>query len=168
MKYGGMVLIILMLGSLLYNGDKVIQLISKTPTYSYSSGHNNQLLPLIETAQGFSRQTSQIEQLTKMLDRLNQATQARNGDVNLISLPIVAKTEEQEPVAAPVKRRTPKKFKYSVTMVYVSPTDKYAVIDGDFAREGETLTNGAKVISISKGTVVLLKQGVKQTVRISG
>jgi len=165
MKFSGLILIVLMAASLLYNGNKVLELNQRPQAYAFSAG-SNELTPFIQAAQGFSNQSPQIEKLIVMLDQLNKATQANAEYSNLISLPVVADME-QEPVAAPVKRARVIKYNYVLTMVFVSPTDKYAVIDGSFAREGETLANGAKVLSISKGSVIVSKQGVRQTVHMT-
>ncbi len=165
MKYSGLILIVLMVTSLLYNGNKILELDNRSQHYAYSAGYN-EMSPLIQTAQGFSGQSPQLEQLIGMLDQLNEAAPLSAEYSNLISLPFVTDIS-QDAVAAPVIRNRIVEYNYELTMVFVSPTDKYAVIDGNFAREGETLANGAKVLSISKGTVTLSKQGIRQTVRIT-
>jgi hypothetical protein len=164
MKFSGLILIAVMLASMVFNANEVLEVNSRRPVLHMQQGES--LAPLIQNAQTLSKQAPQLEALIAQLDKINKISNSEPAFANLISLPVVPEEAVQEPVAGPVVRKRTAHFNYKVTMVYVSPTDKYAVIDGDFAREGETLANGAKVISIAKGQVVLLKQGVRQTVKI--
>lgn len=165
MKYSGLILIVLMAASLFYNGNKILELDNRGQPYPYSAGHD-ELSTLIKTAQGFAIQSPQLENLIVMTDQFNDAPQLGHEYSNLISIPFVTEIPE-DAVAAPIIQNRIYEYNYNLTMVFVSPTDKYAVIDGNFAREGEILANGAKVLSISKGAVTLSKQGVRQIVRIS-
>jgi hypothetical protein len=60
------------------------------------------------------------------------------------------------------------RHKYLANMVFMAPGDRYAVVDGYFAREGDFLPNGGEVMSISQGKVLIKDAGVVQTVVVAG
>lgn len=58
--------------------------------------------------------------------------------------------------------------KYTVSMVVITPTDRYAVVDGRFAHEGEILKDKDMLKTISVGKISVLQQGKLNTITVSG
>lgn len=59
--------------------------------------------------------------------------------------------------------------KYYVSMVIITPTDRYAVVDGRFVREGDVLIGDDKIKKISQGKIAVLQHDGKiNTIKVSG
>jgi hypothetical protein len=59
--------------------------------------------------------------------------------------------------------------KYYVSMVIITPTERYAVVDGRFVREGDVLMGDDKIKKISQGKIAVLQyDGKVNTINVSG
>lgn len=55
---------------------------------------------------------------------------------------------------------------YQITMTWVSGSNRYAAIDGELYRVGDTLPDGAKVLAVESGMVRISRDGVPRLFRI--
>jgi hypothetical protein len=54
----------------------------------------------------------------------------------------------------------------AVSFIYLSPDIRRAIIDGNFVQEGEILPNGARVVSMNEGAVMVRKTGKKYRLEV--
>jgi len=110
---------------------------------------------------------------------VEELSKVSNGDTENFSIalsPIKGKQKRQI-VELPTDKEKQKRIaanicwnarRMKVSMSFVTSDDKYAVIAGEFVREGETVGNKYKVINITTDKVKLKKRGVSCIVKVSG
>lgn len=72
---------------------------------------------------------------------------------------------EPEPVVV-IPLPEPEPFEYTVSMTYVSPDRRFAVVDGRFYREGATMQGGEVLLAISPSAVQIQRHDMTRWVEI--
>jgi len=175
MKYSGLLILVIALGGALANGY-----LGNTMQGSHFA-NNSQVAELLRQVQVTPQALSDLSATLIQTQRLRQMNQTPSGGVmpHLIDLKpaAIAKTEPTpEPSfvervvekVIPLKKKPQPLRKYSVSMAFVGPDARYAVIDGQFSHEGDQLPGGAVVLLIQEGKVKLRQHGVIQTLSVAG
>ncbi len=165
MKYSGVILLLLLVVAAAYSYDKM----SEPPrVLANGTGLDERNIRLaIQKAQSIAEQQPQLDSLQQRMSVVQKSSNAFEVYTNLISLPR-KEVKIVQPVAEPIRPKLPTRYNYTLTMVYIAADDKYAVINGEFSREGGVLSSGAKVLNISKGKVKVVRRGIVQTVKLKG
>ena len=175
MKYSGLLILFIALGGGLANGY-----LGSTMQGSHFA-NNSQVADLLRQVQVTPQALSDLSATLIQTQRLRQMNQTPPGGVmpHLIDLKPVA-TAKAAPAPEPSfvervveqvipRQKKPRPLrKYSVSMAFVGPDARYAVIDGQFSHEGDQLPGGAVVLLIQEGKVKLRQRGVIQTLSVAG
>lgn len=95
---------------------------------------------------------------------------AADMPANLVALrpdtPIV-RSSIDKPKYTPYARVTKKHHKaYIVSMIFIAPNNRYAVIDNHFSREGDVLPDGGTVMEIAESHVKVKRGTITQTFKM--
>lgn len=178
MKYSGLLILILALGGILVNWQ-----LGSSQKQGLYRDNNSQVADLLHQVQVTPQALSNLSDTLKQTLRLRQMNQTPDGGLApvLIDLKPVetAQLKDSRPTepsliekvvsqVLPVKKKPRPLRKYNVSMAFVGPGARYAVIDGQFSHEGDQLPGGGIVLSIEEGKVKLRQRGVIQTLRVAG
>ncbi|BCN94313.1 hypothetical protein THMIRHAM_20980 [Thiomicrorhabdus immobilis] len=164
MKYSGLVLLLIIAVSVYLSWDEV-----GSKQY-IPSNSDSSLVELQELKSKTLVQTSQKAKaslVNQQVEAIAAYQSAANINTNLIALAPTAPVINKPTVTLPSQRYTPytrvvvKRYKdYAVSMIFIAPNNRYAVIDDHFSRVGDVLPDGGKVVSI-EDSYVEVKRGKK-------
>ncbi|WEJ62507.1 hypothetical protein [Thiomicrorhabdus lithotrophica] len=117
--------------------------------------------------QNLKQQTMISPQQSAIAEKLNQQVavisaykSASNISTDLIALAPTAPVIKVPVITATKQRYTPyarvmtKRYKdYTVSMIFIAPNNRYAVIDEQFSRVGDVLPDGGKVLEIAENYI---------------
>lgn len=116
-------------------------------------------------------QTHKVTEVVQRLQKLNQALKGWGNDSGArpFKLPLIAESPDatgpvikQPKVAASVTAPLPK---HDVSMIYRSANMQRAVIDGHYMAPGDKLPDGAMLVAIRSGSVVLNERGRRRHIQ---
>lgn len=172
MKFSGLFLLLLIAVSAYFSWDETSQ-----PRHS-SAGADQTLQELNAMKQKAVVDPANekiAERMNKQLQILAKYQAAANVPTDFIALaptaPVVKTTtlptikQRYTPYAKPkvVKRYKP----YAVSMIFIAPNNRYAVIDERFSKIGDVLPDGGKVTQIEEEFVKVKRGGRTETFRMS-
>ncbi|MDX1352354.1 MAG: hypothetical protein R3254_05025 [Thiomicrorhabdus sp.] len=161
-----------------YSGLILLLVIAISVYLSWDEATNNSYLPsnsavaLTELQDLKAKTAVQETQTAKAMDVSQQIAiiaayqSAANINTNLIALAPRAPVLKKSTVSLPTQRYVPytqvkKRYKaYAVSMIFIAPNDRYAVIDDRFSKIGDILPDGGKVVAIEE-SYVEVKRGKK-------
>jgi len=164
MKFTGVILLLLITVSAYFSWEETDQ--EKT-AFQASDSTIPELNKLKVQANIQSEKVQVADKVNKQLQILATYQAAANMPTNLIALaptapvvkaPVVELTKQRyTPYAKPkiIKRYKP----YSVSMIFIAPNNRYAVIDERFSKVGDVLPDGGKVIHIEEEFVKVKRGG---------
>ena len=172
-KYTGITLILLAVLSIIASW-----MIYKKNTKNFYVSPNNSLnsQQLIRDIQIKPAAFNSLKVMNDVIDTFSN-TQEPTEDNQSIALSPIKGKQKRTIVEMPSDKNKQKRIaanicwnarKMKVSMSFVTSEDKYAVIADKFVREGETVGNKYKVISITTDKVKLKKRGVNCIVKVSG
>ncbi len=113
--------------------------------------------------------SKKLQAVSSQVDRLLAFRASKSDFTKLIGMPPpVPVSQFVSSTSTQVKRPVVLRHKYLVRMVFVAPADRYAVVDGYFAREGDSLPDGGRIMNIRQGKVQIKDRGVVQTAVVPG
>lgn len=177
MKYSGLLILFLALGGVLANWQ-----LANSQNQGLYRDNNTQVANLLNQVQVTPQALGNLSDTLKQTLRLRQMNQTPDGGLAPVLIDLKP-AETIQPKASttapsliekvvsqvlPVKKKPRPLRKYTVSMAFVGPGARYAVIDGQFSHEGDQLPGGGIVLSIEEGKVKLRQRGVIQTLRVAG
>jgi hypothetical protein len=107
-----------------------------------------------------------IDRLQPLLSSLGQPTQTQASPIDLALLGYRRIVPPAAPPPPAVNPPAPQVPNYVVSMTYVSANRRFAVIDGQFYREGARLPGGERVVTISPNAVRIEEEGMTRQLEI--
>lgn len=164
MKYSGLVLLLMIFVAGYLSWDEVA---NKKYLPAHSDASLAELQELKSQTTVVANQKAKALAVEQQIKVIAAYQSAANVDTNLIALAPIATEIKKETVSLPIQRYTPytrsvtKQYKnYSVSMIFIAPNNRYAVIDDRFSRVGDVLPDGGEVVSI-EDNYVEVKRGKK-------
>ncbi|WP_321325790.1 hypothetical protein [Thiomicrorhabdus sp.] len=165
MKYSGLVLLLIIAASVYLSWDKIE---NKQYIPSNSETSIAELQDLVSKTSVQASQKAKASTLNHQVDVIAAYHQsAAKIDTNLIALAPTIPVAKTLTVTLPKQRYTPytravpKHYKkYAISMIFIAPNNRYAVVDGHFSRVGDVLPDGGEIVSIEE-SYVEVKQGKK-------
>jgi len=165
MKFSGLVLLLLIAVSAYFSWDETNQ-----PKYAVQNTNpTEQELAKLKQSVVVDPENQQIAtRMNKQLQVLATYQAAANIPTNLIALAPTAPTVKVSTLPVVKQRYIPyakqkavKRYKpYAISMIFIAPNNRYAVIDERFSKVGDVLPDGGKVTQIEEG-FVKVKRGRK-------
>lgn len=126
------------------------------------SGYQVQAPEVLKEVPFNQAEYEELAGLSENLERLSHPPVAKARDVHFA---IVDEKHNQHSIR--VKKIVQvRPFNYKVSMVFISDSNRYAVIGGRFVREGESLRDGAMVKEIRKGKVKISRKDGTRWVKV--
>ena len=152
MKYSGLILLLIIALSVYFSWDGASNK-QYFPSNTGSSVAELQQLKsstLVQTDEKLKAETVQ-----QQIDRISTYKSVAEMNTDLIALAPVAPVIKKSTISLPSQRYAPyktasvKRYKaYVVSMVFIAPNNRYAVIDNHFSRVGDVLPDGGKLMAI--------------------
>ena len=169
MKYIGVVLLVLV-GLLVNSSWDYFQSFIRPANASVAV--EGTIIEMLKQTRVTAEDKNSIKIVAESIKKLQQQEfKASDSYSNLVGLPVIngvelpVYTAKVEPVSRP---QYISYNKYEVSMVVVTPTKRYAVVDGRFVKEGDTLSGKDKLQKISVGKISVLQHGKLNTIAVSG
>lgn len=144
-------------------------------TSSHSAELQSDINDLLKQTHFTEQNELEIVRMEQQLKSLQYKEEAgRQMYINLVAVPydkaVIARSTSERIKKTKVKFKAKKKpeNKYVVSMVFVTSTDRYAVVDGRFMREGEILKGKDKIKDITAGQITVIQNGKIRTMKVSG
>lgn len=175
MKYSGLLILFIAIGGILANWQ-FAQSSGQGPSGNTSDSNIAGLLQQVKISpQALADLKSTLVQ-TQRLRQMNQTPDGGSApqliDLQPVNPPKVESPTFIDRVVAKVmptqKKRSRPLRRYKLSMAFVGPGSRYAVIDGQFTHEGDQLPGGGIVMAIQEGKVKVRQQGVVQTLSVAG
>ncbi|MFK5986068.1 MAG: hypothetical protein QM479_11670 [Pseudomonadota bacterium] len=177
MKYSGLLLLLIIGLSISYSWQQAARSI-KVPR----ADNNAQISNLLEIIKVDENKLLLINQASEKIKELSQKKYPTQQLDNLIAMPYATPLESatenhraidketHSNIEKPVKSKTTVTavYNYAVSMVFISQTSRYAVVNKKFVREGDNLLGGAKVVSISAGELTIKQYGKYRKLIVAG
>ena len=164
MKYSGLVLLLIIAVSVYLSWDEAA---NKQYIPSNSDSSLSELQDLKSKTSVQNSQKAQASVVSQQIEVIAAYQSAANMNTNLIALAPVAPVMKKTTVTLPSQRYIPytrvaaKSYKnYAISMIFIAPNNRYAVIDDHFSRVGDVLPDGGKVVAIEENYVEV-KRGKK-------
>lgn len=165
MKYSGLVLLLIIAVSVYLSWDKIGTKQYMTANSTTSIADLQDMVSKTSVQDSQKAKAFSIKHQVDVIAAYNQS--AAKIDTNLIALAPIIPAAKHLTVTLPKQRYipytkvTPKHYKnYEVSMIFISPNNRYAVVDGHFSRVGDVLPDGGKVVAIEESHVEV-KHGKK-------
>lgn len=172
MKFSGIVLLLAIAVSGYFSWDKA----NEKPYVANNTGSSvQQMQELKRTVSVGEQDLTTAEKINKQIQLVSAYKVTTNSPTTLVALKPDAPAI-QLPTASNVKQRfSPyaskpirKYYKpYAVSMIFISPNNRYAVIDNQFSKVGDVLSDGGKVTEIEESYVKVMRGKKVQTFKIA-
>lgn len=172
MKFSGLILLLLIAVSAYFSWDETSQ-----PQYASTTVDNTikELETLKEKAVVKPENEKVANRMSQQLQILATYQAAAKMPTDFIALAPTAPVVKTPTLPTIKQRYTPyakpkvvKRYKpYAVSMIFIAPNNRYAVIDERFSKIGDVLPDGGKVTQIEEEFVKVKRGGRTETFRMS-